>query len=210
MPELSAIVPAWNEASLLRESLRAIADALAKVTPDYEIVVVDDGSTDATWPLIKALHLESPRLLGMRLARHYGKEGAVAAGLDSCRGAAAIIIDADLQHPLEMIPTFYRLWKEEGYEVVNGVKNRRESEPLVRRALSSLFSAAATLLTGIRLDGSADFKLLDRKVIEAWRTMPERRTFFRGMVAWLGFRSARCPSRLGGAFRGGPVSVSPA
>lgn len=189
MPELSAIVPVFNEAPHLAASLATIAAALERATSDYELIVVDDGSTDDSWQAIAAMHSADPRVRGFRLARNYGKDSAIAAGLEHCRGRAAVVIDSDLQHPAELIPEFHRIWKEEGAALVQGIKMPGTSEPVLRRLASRAFNWAATRLTGIPFGRSTDFKLLDRSVIEAWIRMPESRLFFRGMVGWLGYPS---------------------
>lgn len=185
--ELSVIVPAYQEGPHLRASLLTILQHVEIATADYELIVVDDGSTDETWETLTALHSANPRVHALRLSRNFGKEYAIAAGLDASRGQAAILLDADLQHPPGLIGTFFRLWKGGGAQVVEGIKVRRQDEPKVRRILSQLFDSFATLITGIDLQGSTDFKLLDRQVIDAWAALPERRCYFRGMSAWLGF-----------------------
>lgn len=186
--ELSIVVPAFEESRTLGAAIPRILAEAAQLTPDFEIVVVDDGSSDSTWALIQAAHRADPRVYGLRLSRNFGKDAALSAGLESSRGRAVVILDADLQHPPSLIPAMYQCWKE-GAEVVNGVKRDRRREPHGRRFVSSLFHWTASRLTGLDFANSSDFKLLDRKVVDAWLSLPERRNFFRGMVAWLGFRA---------------------
>ncbi len=186
--ELSIVVPAFNEARVLSAALAAIAEAAASVEPAFEVIVVDDGSSDGTWPLIAEAHSADARVHGLRLSRNFGKDAALAAGLERSRGRAVIVLDADLQHPPSLIPDLYRAWLD-GAEIVNGIKRDRSQEPLRRRVFSRLFHFVASRLTGLDFANSSDFKLLDRRAVDAWLSLPERRSFFRGMVAWLGFRS---------------------
>ncbi|MCW5981739.1 MAG: glycosyltransferase family 2 protein [Bryobacteraceae bacterium] len=187
------IIPARNEAAHLSSSIQRIVAAVERATPSYEIILVDDGSSDSTWAEILRIASACPRLRGFRLARRYGKEAALSAGLEVCRGRAALTMDADLQHPVELIEQFYRVWKERRVQVVHGVKQDLGRDPIHRRLLSRGFNYVASRLSGVDLRSSADFKLLDRQVVDAWLTLPERRTFYRGMVAWLGFQAVEIP-----------------
>ncbi len=181
------IVPAYQEGLHLARSLEIIVQHVAGVTADYEILAVDDGSTDNTWAVLVELHRGNAAIKGLRLSRNFGKDYAIAAGMEACRGRAAVILDADLQHPPELIAKFFQLWKSGQALVVEGVKRQREKEPLARRALSHVFNRVASRAAGIDFTNSTDFKLLDRQAIDAWLAMPERRCFFRGMASWLGF-----------------------
>jgi glycosyltransferase involved in cell wall biosynthesis len=184
---MSVIVPAYNEGDHLHRSLPVIVEHVSRVTPDYEIVVVDDGSADGTWGILADQHRANPRIKAIRLSRNFGKEYAIAAGLENCCGRAALVIDADLQHPPALIGKFYAIWKSGQAEVIEGIKKQRSEEPLVRRTLSRLFNRIATWSVRIDFNNSSDFKLLDRRAIDAWARMPERRCFFRGMATWIGF-----------------------
>jgi glycosyltransferase involved in cell wall biosynthesis len=186
--DLSIVVPAFEEAPHLGSLIPVLVQTAASLTPSFEIIIVDDGSADSTWSLIEQAHAAHPAVAGLRLSRNFGKDAAVAAGLEHARGRAVVILDADLQHPPSFIPHLYRAWLD-GAEVVNGLKRHRENEPPLRRLFSRLFQFAASRLTGLDFANSSDFKLLDRKVVDAWLSLRERRGFFRGMVAWLGFRS---------------------
>lgn len=185
--ELSIVAPAYQEAAHLDASLRVIRDQVAKLTSSFELIVVDDGSTDRTWDIVAGLHAEDERIRGIRLSRNFGKEYAIAAGLDDSRGQATLLMDADLQHPPAMIQTFYQIWKSGSAQVIEGVKVRRRDEPMFRRILSHTFNYIATRFTGIDFENSTDFKLLDRQALDAWKALPERRCYFRGMSAWVGF-----------------------
>jgi glycosyltransferase involved in cell wall biosynthesis len=185
--ELSVIVPAFQEGRHLQQSLLTIGKHVAGITPDYEIIVVDDGSSDNTWAILAELHRANSCIKALRLSRNFGKDYAIAAGMEYCRGRAAVIIDADLQHPPELIAKFFQIWKSGQALVVEGVKQQRREEPLLRRSVSRAFNRVASRAAGIDFTNSTDFKLLDRQAINAWLAMPERRCFFRGMASWLGF-----------------------
>lgn len=190
---LSIIVPAFQEAAGLRTGLGAIHAAARQTHIAFEIIVVDDGSTDDTWAAIAAARREMPEIAGVRLSRNFGKEGAIAAGLDRAKGDACIVMDADLQHPPALIPEMVRRWREEEWDVVEAVKSHRGHESVAHRVVARIFYRAAAWLTGYDLQDASDFKLLDRRVLAEWRRLGERATFFRGLVAWLGFRRTQVP-----------------
>jgi dolichol-phosphate mannosyltransferase len=201
---LSIVVPAYQEAPGIAEALRAIRSAAAATGLPFEILVVDDGSTDGTWEALGGLGAEITELSAVRLSRNFGKEAAIAAGLDRVRGDACIVIDADLQHPPALIPEMVRRWRTEGWDVVEGVKSHRGRESAAHRLAARTFYRMAAWLTGYNLQDASDFKLIDRRVLEEWRRFAERGTFFRGLVAWLGFRRTEIafdvpPRRSGGS-----------
>lgn len=191
--ELSVIVPVYREGAALFKAIPHIVACTQLATDNFELLLVDDGSDDETWNYVCALSSEHSRIHGIRFNRNYGKDAAISAGLHRCMGSAAIVLDADLQHPPELIPEFFRLWRDEGFQVVEGVKRQRDDEPFVRRQCSRVFNYLARLSTGLNLENSSDFKLISRQVIEAWERMHESRIFFRGMVEWLGFRKLQVP-----------------
>jgi len=202
-PELSVVLPCLNEGSHLERSLATLAGVLDGCGVRYEFVVVDDGSSDDTWAVLARCSARLPTLRALRLSRRFGKENALTAGLERARGAAVLVMDADLQHPPSLIPAMIKAWREERYEVVEAVKQKRGREPLVARLGARLFYPLFRRLSGFDLEGASDFKLLDRRVLEAWASMGERNVFFRGMSAWLGFRRKAIPfevaPRAGGA-----------
>ena len=187
-PEVSVIVPAYNEAGLLEKCIAAITGQLETIGAHFELLVVDDGSTDGTAVCLQELADADARIVPVLLSRNFGKEAAMQAGLDVAAGRAVILIDADLQHPPELIPRMYRLWQD-GYEVVNAVKADRGRESPFHRWYARLFNAMLSGALG-RKDwrDESDFKLLDREVVESLRLCPERGRFFRGLVTWVGFR----------------------
>ncbi|MGE3277462.1 MAG: glycosyltransferase family 2 protein [Vicinamibacterales bacterium] len=192
-PILSIVVPAFEEHAGIVAALDAIAASVRGTALSFEIILVDDGSSDGTWDAVRALAARMPELRGLRLSRNFGKEGAIAAGLDLVRGEACVVMDADLQHPPELLPQMIRLWREEGYEVVDAVKDDRGLESWGHRLVARTFYRFSAAMTGYDLQDAADYKLLDRRVLAQWRRFGERGTFFRGLVAWLGFRRARVP-----------------
>jgi glycosyltransferase involved in cell wall biosynthesis len=186
-PVLSIIVPAWNEERGIGAALREIQARARATGLTFELIAVDDGSTDRTWEVLTSVHREIPELQSIRLSRNFGKEAALAAGLDAAAGDATIILDADLQHPPALIPEMVRLWQTREWDVVEAVKSHRGQETWIQRRVTRAFYALAAWLTGYNLQDASDFKLLDRRVLDAWHRFGERATFFRGLVAWLGF-----------------------
>jgi polyisoprenyl-phosphate glycosyltransferase len=186
--ELSIVVPAYQEAASLGEALLTIARSAYQASPEFEILAVDDGSTDETWAVIGRSHVAEPRVRGVRLSRNFGKEAAVFAGLNEARGRAVIVMDADLQHPPDLLVAFVTAWRSGAGDVIDGVKRDRHRESIGRRASSGAFNRTIAMLTGYAFEGQSDFKLLDRRVVDAILQMGEARTFFRGMVEWTGFR----------------------
>ena len=133
----------------------------------FEIVVIDDGSTDNTWAVIREVSTRDPRIVGLRLSRNFGKESAMAAGLTSCRGQAVIVMDADLQHPPELIPEMVRQWREEAAEIVEARKSPKPNEPMPVRARRRFFNGLMRRMSGFDFSEASDFILMDEKVIAA-------------------------------------------
>lgn len=201
-PILSVVIPVFQEGAHLAQVIAQVSRHAGAAGESYELILVDDGSNDDTWRVIgdeTALH---PELRAVRLSRNFGKEAAVSAGLDAARGRAVVVMDGDLQHPPELLPRMVALWKRGGVDLVEAVKEARGTESLVNRVGSRLFYAILDAFAHHDLSNASDFKLLDRRVVEAWRRMGERNLFFRGMVAWLGFErvqvSFTVPNRVGG------------
>ncbi len=182
---LSVVIPAHHEAEGLAETvtnIRRHAEPLCIV----EFVIVDDGSMDGTWAVIQDLAAAQSSVSGVRLSRNFGKEAAITAGLQAAKGDAIVTIDADLQHPPNLIPKMFALWKA-GAKVVNTVKQTREQESTLKKFLAKCYFKLFYLLSDIDVGNAADFKLLDREVVNCLIALPERERFFRGLVAWVGF-----------------------
>ena len=192
VPEISCVVPFFNEETLVGESLERISKTLSSGTTAYEIIAVDDGSNDATWKRINDVGANNARIRGVRLSRNFGKEGALSAGIATSRGAAVIVIDGDLQHPPEYIPDMIALWRD-GYQLVSGVKTNRPDQGPIRRLFGRGFNKSFGRLTGVDLENSTDFRLMDRAVVDAFLELTEVSIFFRGATTWLGFSTATVP-----------------
>ena len=186
---LSVILPAYNEEKNIAPAAERISEVLTAEGIEYEIIFVDDGSKDGTWAEIKAASVRDPSVRGRHFSRNFGKEAAMFAGLDSVRGDCAVVLDSDLQHPPEKIIEMYRLW-EQGYEVIEGIKDDRGSESVFHRFAADSFYGLMSRATKIDMSSSSDFKLLDRKVVDTLNAMPEKHVFFRAMSFWVGFRRA--------------------
>jgi glycosyltransferase involved in cell wall biosynthesis len=189
--KLSIVIPLLNEEPHLEQTLETIRRELALFEGDYELVLIDDGSSDGTWKLLQASVNALHDVRAIRLSRRFGKELALCAGLERARGDAVVVMDGDLQHPPRLIPEMVRFWEEEGFDIVEGVKEHRGEESSSHRVQAGFYYALLRLLSGIDLKGASDFKLMDRKVVDAWSQMGERNVFFKGMSAWLGFRRKR-------------------
>lgn len=191
MAAISIVIPIFNEASHVEESLTSIIRHVEKAEPDFEMIVVDDGSSDSSWDKIRELKRIEPQIRGLRLSRNFGKEHALAAGISFACGHAVIVMDADLQHPPELIREMIRVWKAGEADIVEGIKETSLPTKNLRQLLSRAYYFLYSLFTGVNLASATDFKLLDRKVVDAWASLPERGMFFRGLISWLGFRKAQ-------------------
>ena len=185
MPLLSVIIPAYHEQDGLEEALariRSFAEPLCSV----EYIIVDDGSTDRTWEVIASLASSQIRVRGVRLSRNFGKEAAISAGLEASHGDVVVTIDADLQHPPELLPDMYSCWQD-GAKVVNTVKRTRESEGPLKAWLTRRYFGLFHRLAGIDVGNASDYKMLDREIVDCLTKLPERERFYRGLVGWVGF-----------------------
>lgn len=189
MLEVSLIVPAYNESGNICQFLQVATKVLEDAGKSYEIVVVNDGSTDNTLEVLLDASQQFPCLRIIDLSRNFGKEAALMAGLDVAAGKAVIPIDADLQHPPELIPVLLQHW-EQGYDVVLCRRISRNTDGWVQRWFSRLFYQVHNALAEHTIPSDVgDFRLLDKKVVDALRLLPERRRFMKGIFAWVGFRS---------------------
>ncbi|MFV0343230.1 MAG: glycosyltransferase family 2 protein [Anaerocolumna sp.] len=186
--ELSIIIPIYNEESHIQTTISYIDVFLTEQKISHKFILIDDGSGDDTWNQLVLLNKKLGNVHAVRLTRNFGKESALCAGLDLVDTPVAVIMDCDLQHPPSLIPKMYRLWHEEGTEVVEGVKRSRGREGFFYHLSASIFYRLIFRTSNIDIRDGSDFILLDQKVIKAWKLMPERTTFFRGMSAWVGFK----------------------
>ena len=184
---LSIVIPAFNEEENICNTARVVQDVMTQAQIPYELIFVSDGSRDSTFAKILALAKEDNRIRGLEFSRNFGKEAAVFAGLSAIKGGCAVVMDCDLQHPPRTIVEMYRLW-EQGYEVVEGVKNSRGKESALHKLFAGSFYKLISSLTGMDMENTSDFKLLDKKVVQVLLDMPERKTFFRAMSFWVGFK----------------------
>jgi glycosyltransferase involved in cell wall biosynthesis len=189
-PVLSIVAPAYNEERNLVEFLAAIVPVLESIGEPFEIVFVNDGSRDGTLGMLAAAASQDPRIKVVGLARNFGKDIALSAGLAHARGQAIIPIDCDLQHPVELIPRFVAKWRE-GFDMVLGVRSKRDEEGVLRRSASRLYYRIMRMMTSVEIPPNAgDFRLLDRKILDVINQMPERHRFMKGIFAWPGFKVA--------------------
>jgi dolichol-phosphate mannosyltransferase len=193
-PTLSVVIPMYNEEAvlpLLAARLRPVLDGLGD---SYEVVAVDDGSTDDTAALVHLMRATWPQLRLIRLRRNSGHQAALTAGLHRARGAYVVSLDADLQDPPETIETMLRVAQEQNLDIVYGVRSDRRTDSAFKRATAGLYYRAMRKIVGKKVpSGAGDFRLLSRTMIEALRDLPERTPVYRLLVPWLGFPSAEVP-----------------
>jgi glycosyltransferase involved in cell wall biosynthesis len=191
-PLLSVVVPVKNEADCILPFVTrvgAILDGIA-VDQGWEILFVDDGSTDATLAAIVAANQRDPRVRALSLSRNFGKEAALSAGLDHARGNAVIPMDVDMQDPPEVLPEMVAKWRD-GHEMVFGLRRCRDRDGWAKRVTAGLYYRAHNAVSSDKIpENAGDFRLMDRKVVDVIRAMPERNRFMKGLFAWAGFRQA--------------------
>lgn len=186
---ISVVIPAYNEQENIPVAAERLGGILAPLS-DYELIFVDDGSKDGTWALIKQLSETDGHIRGLHFSRNFGKEGAIFAGLKAADGDCVAVIDCDLQHPPELLEKMYYAWKS-GAEVVEAVKSSRGHEGFIYKLFAKTFYRMMKNSSDIDLDGASDYKLMDRKVVDALNEMPERLTFFRALSSWVGFTTEK-------------------
>ena len=203
MKNIDIIIPVYNEGSKLESNLRAIWSYASKVSGIcWRMIIVDDGSTDETHSLLKAYCNSNNDAQMVCLTRNFGKEAAILAGLEHSSADAVIVMDSDLQHPPELIPQMVGIWLQ-SVEVIEACKSSRGNETVLKKKLAQCFYSTFRMLAGRDLANHSDFKLLDKKVVQAYLKLPERKRFFRGLIPWMGFSSAKVyfdvPDRSHGA-----------
>ncbi|HIQ00540.1 MAG TPA: glycosyltransferase [Anaerolineales bacterium] len=192
-PKFSIVAPAYNEEETLPEFYRHVREVMDGLGEPWELVLVNDGSTDHTLEVMRRLHEQDHRVRIVDFARNFGHQIAITAGMDHARGEAVVTIDCDLQDPPEVIPDLIARWRE-GYHVVYGVRSEREGETWFKLFTARLFYRLISALTDVEIPMEAgDFRLLDRQVVEDLRRMRERRRFIRAMTSWVGYRQIGVP-----------------
>jgi dolichol-phosphate mannosyltransferase len=193
---LSVVVPAYNEKENICNTIAVLSGLLEGERIAYELIFISDGSTDGTFEEIEKAAQANERIRGVQFSRNFGKEAGIFAGLSLSHGDAVVVMDCDLQHPAEVIPKMWKLWRE-GYEVVEGIKAERGRESLLHRLSAGLFYKLMSGLIRMDMNASSDYKLLDRKVVDVLLGMPEKNTFFRAMTFWAGFRTVSVEYEVG-------------
>ncbi len=192
---LTVVVPAYNEAAVLAQFHARLAAVLDGLDGDAGVLYVDDGSRDATWQVIGELARADARVAALKLARNFGKEAALTAGLDQVDADAVLVIDADLQDPPELIPQFIALWRE-GYDVIYGQRLARDGETWLKRATAAGFYRVMQRLSSTQIPpDTGDFRLMSRRALDAMRGLRERQRFMKGLFAWVGFPQVALPYR---------------
>lgn len=189
---LSVIIPSYNEQDNIERTFQTIKKVLNQASIPFEIIFVDDGSKDLTYLTISELSKKYPEIKGLSFSRNFGKESAIFAGIEAAGGACCVVMDCDLQHPASLLPEMYRLWQE-GYEVIEGIKASRGKENPLHTFCANIFYRLISKAIGIDMSKASDFKLMDRKAMDALLLMPERAPFFRALSSWVGFRSITVP-----------------
>jgi len=192
MTALSIVVPCYNEQECLAELHQRLTESAREaVGEDYELVLVNDGSNDRTWHMMRELAAKDPRLVAINLSRNHGHQLALTAGLDLCKGERILIIDADLQDPPELLGDMLETMRREDADVVYGVRSSRVGETRFKRTTAHAFYRMLARATDVDIPVDAgDFRLMSRRALDALLAMPEQARFIRGMVAWIGFRQA--------------------
>ena len=185
---ISVILPSYNEEENIQRAAEHIGRVLRPEHMDYELVFVNDGSRDGTWQKIVDLAQADPHVVGVNFSRNFGKEAAILAGLAQAKGDCCAVMDCDLQHPPETLVEMIRLWRE-GYEVIEGVKRSRGEESGLHRFAAGSFYRIMSKATKVDMSRASDFKLIDRKAVNAILSLPEKNAFFRALSSWVGFKT---------------------
>ena len=188
MNKLSVVLPAYNEELMVGKTCRVLAQVLTEAQIPYELVVVNDGSSDRTWEEIQKAGERDANVTGVLFSRNFGKEAAIFAGLAQTGGDVVAVMDCDLQHPPQTLIEMYRLWQD-GYEVIEGVKSDRGKEGFLHKECAGFFYDIMSKATKVNMKDASDFKMLDRKAVDSILSMPERNMFFRATSTWVGYKT---------------------
>lgn len=190
---ISCIVPVYNEEKLISSFIKELQSTLSQLTHQFEVIMIDDGSRDATVEKIRTSVKESSQIKLLAFSRNFGKETALMAGLEHATGEVVILMDADFQHPMPLLSVFLAKWAE-GFDMVYGVRQNRKKESYIKRSFANLFYWLMSKITHITIpDHAGDFRLLDRKVVQALNSMKERSRYMKGLYAWVGFNAVGVP-----------------
>ncbi len=187
---LSVVLPAYNEERNIDRIIARLTEVLRQAEIPFELIFVNDGSRDGTWDSISRAHQARTDVVGINLSRNFGKEAAILAGLRQAGGACCVVMDCDLQHPPEIVPEMYRLWRS-GYDTVAGIKRVRGRESAFHRFCARIFYSCLSRATRMDMARASDFRLLDRKVVDALTHLPERSPFFRALSSWVGYKTTQ-------------------
>lgn len=189
----SIVVPVFNEESVIDEFSRRVLEVMNSLGETFEVIFVDDGSTDATFRKASACASKAPEVKALRLSRNFGHQVAITAGIDAAAGEAVVVMDGDLQHPPELIPEMAKKWRE-GFHVVNTARLETEGIPLKKKIFSKVFYRIINIDSDVPIyPDSADFRLMDRSAADAFRQLREHDRFVRGLTSWIGFRQISVP-----------------
>jgi len=200
--ELSIVVPVFNEAGNIEKLCSELIPVLERLHVEWEVIFCDDGSDDATWKIIDLLHKNDERIKGIRFSRNFGHQYALFAGMQHASGRAVITMDGDLQHPPELLPKMLERWRA-GDKIVHTVRVYNNKQGIFKRVTSSVYYRLFTFLSGVKMEsGMADFRLLDRQVLDELLKFKEEGLFLRGIVHWVGFQSSKLNCQCGERFSG--------
>ena len=187
---MTILIPAYNEEAYISQIINDVSGILSAQHIRHDFLIVDDGSKDRTWEIVGDLSRARGDIKAIRLSRNFGKEGAIFAGLQHVYTDCCVVMDSDGQHPPELLIQMYEKWQQ-GYQIVEAVKSDRGKESVLRRLFARLFYKIVSAASGIDMRNASDYKLLDKKVVDALRQMPENQTFFRAMSSWTGYRTTK-------------------
>jgi len=193
--KITIIIPLYNEENQIDYTAKKVNQVLNEASITFDILFIDDGSTDNTWQKILDLKQKFKYIYGIKLSRNFGKEHAIFAGLENIPSdsVACVILDADLQFPPNVIPKMYELWEKQGYQIIEGIKINKEKRNLIYKICSKIYYWILKVLTGIQFSQASDFKFLDINAVKILLNLQERDTYFRGLIEWIGLRKISIP-----------------
>ena len=188
---ISIVIPCYNEQEVIRTCHTKVVEAIENLPYGFEIIYINDGSRDKTLEILREINAEDKRARILNLSRNFGKEAAMTAGIDACKGEALIILDADLQDPPVLIPELIKIWKEQDVDVVYGQRVEREGETWLKKATASAFYRVINHISAVSIPrNTGDFRLMNRRAIEALKKLREHHRFMKGLFAWIGYKQA--------------------